>query len=263
MSIDELEAVTHVAPPKELPLVILKDAVKLLNLPPGGVGAQGATEALVQSVATRCNEWADRIVKARDGLSTASTSGRSDRGAPGRTRRGTQGARGGRVVNNLKARNTVGKLNKVDLTKEQLAKAAGGNTVLKWVEDALAAAAHINDVVGYLREAVDVFGPDEPASIDANALRGEMLQLFRADEPVDAAKVAALKATAEDLRRRFAEAAVAAHQRDRLGNAGDERKRQPPRGTRLRGPAEAVGHRPAAGRKVCESAAEARRARHV
>ena len=224
MSIDELEAVTHVAPPKELPLVILKDAVKLLNLPPGGVGAQGATEALVQSVATRCNEWADRIVKARAALSD----GINVWGAQiveHQVERAAALKALEDVVNNLKARNTVGKLNKVDLTKEQLTKAAGGNTVLEWVEDALAAAAHINDVVGYLREAVDVFGPDDPSSIDANALRGEMLQLFRSDEPADAAQVAALKATAEDLRRRFADAAVAAHQRDRLGIAGDERKR--------------------------------------
>ena len=146
MSIDELEAVTHVAPPKELPLVILKDAVKLLNLPPGGVGAQGATEALVQSVATRCNEWADRIVKARAAL----TDGINVWGAQIVEHQAERAAALKAledVVNNLKARNTVGKLNKVDLTKEQLTKAAGGNKVLEWVEDALAADAHINDVV--------------------------------------------------------------------------------------------------------------------
>ena len=58
----------------------------------------------------------------------------------------------------------MGKLNKINLTKEQLAKATGGNKVLEWIEDATAADAHIDDVVGYLREAVDVFGPDDPSS---------------------------------------------------------------------------------------------------
>ena len=224
MSLDELEAVTHVVPPKELPLVILKDALKLLGLPPGGVGAQGATEALVQSVATRCNELADRIVKARAAL----TDGVSIWGAQiveHQAERAVALKALEDAVNNLKARNTVGKLNKVDLTKEQLGKAANGGKVLEWIEGTLAAAGHISDVVGYLREAVDVFGPDDPSSVDANSLRAEVLELFRSDAPTDPAKVAALKANAEDLRRRFAAAAVAAHERDRLGIGGDERKR--------------------------------------
>ena len=53
------------APPKELPLIVLKEAVKLIDLPPGSVSATGASEALVQSVATNCITYADRIVKAR------------------------------------------------------------------------------------------------------------------------------------------------------------------------------------------------------
>ena len=93
------------------------------------------TEALVQSVATRCNEWADRIVKARAAL----TDGINVWGAQiveHQVERAAALKALEDVVNNLKARNTVGKLNKIDLTKEQLAKAAGGNTVLEWVEDA-------------------------------------------------------------------------------------------------------------------------------
>jgi hypothetical protein len=224
MGLDDLEGVTHIAPPKELPLLLLKDAVKLLDLPPGAVGAQGATESLVQSVVTHCSEWADRIVKGR----TALSDGINVWGAQiieHQPERAAALKAFDVVVGNLKARNTVGKLNKVDATKDQLTKAADGKKVLAWIEDAVAANAHIADVIGYLREAVEVFGSDDPMTIDANSLRGEILELFRSDVPPDAAKVASLKASGEDLRRRFADAAVAAHERDRLGVQGDERKR--------------------------------------
>ena len=225
LSFDDLESVTHVAPPKELPLVALKDAVKLIDLPPGAVGAQGATEALVQSVATNCATLGDRIVKARSALSD----GINLWGAQvveNQSERSVALKAIDDVVNNLRARNTVGKLNKLDLTKEQLSRADGGKQVLRWVEAAVAASAHVSDVVAYLRESVDVFGASDPISVDATALRGELLEVFRSGSPTDAGKVAALKAHGDDLRRRFAEAAVAAHKRDRLDGAGDDRKRR-------------------------------------
>ena len=65
MSLDDLEKLSHVAPPKELPLTILKDVVKVLDLPVGAVGAQGATEQLVQQIAIKCNEYIDRVIAAK------------------------------------------------------------------------------------------------------------------------------------------------------------------------------------------------------
>ena len=81
-------------------------------------------------------------------------------------------------------------------------------------------------MVSYLREALDVFGAEDPISVDAAAMRGELLELFRTDQAPDPGAVATLKAHAEELRRRYAEAAVAGHERDRLDGAGDERKRR-------------------------------------
>jgi hypothetical protein len=225
LGLDDLQAVTHVAPPKELPINILKEAVKLVDVAPGAVTATGATEALVQSVATNCATYADRIVRARSALGD----GIIVWGAQiieNQTERSAKLKAFEDAVNNLKARNTVGKLNKLDLTKEQIAAAAEGKKVLSWVEATKHTEQHISDVVAYLREAVDVFGAHDPISVDATAHRNELLELFRTDKEPDAAKVATLKAAAEDLRRRFAEAAVASHNRDRLDGAGDERKRR-------------------------------------
>ena len=225
MGLDDLEAVTHVAPPKELPLAMLKDAVKLIDLPPGAVGPTGASEALVQQVATSCATYSDRIVKARsilgDGINLWGAQVIENQAERGVALRALDDA-----VNNLKARNTVGKLNKLDLTKDQIAKANEGREVLAWIDSASAAAGHVADVVVYLREAVDVFGAADPISVDAASLRSDLLELFRTGALVDAAKVASLKAVGEDLRRRFADAAVAAHHRDRLDGAGDDRKRR-------------------------------------
>ena len=225
MSFDDLEAVTHVAPPKELPLAILKDAIKLIDLAPGAVAANGASEVLVQQVATNCATFSDRIVKVRsiigDGINLWGAQVIEHQAERGVALRALDDA-----VNNLKARNTVGKLNKLDLTKEQISKAKDGTRVLAWIEGASAAFSHVADVVTYLREAADVFGATDPASVDAALLRSDLLELFRTGAPVDPAKVASIKTRSEDLRRRFAAAAVAAHHRDRLDGAGDDRKRR-------------------------------------
>ncbi len=225
MNLDELQRVTHVAPPKELPLVLLKEAVKLIDLPPGAVGQQGANEALIHSVATKCAELSDRIVTARaaisDGVNVWGAQVIEHQAERSAALKALEDA-----VNNLKARNTVGKLNKLDLKQDQIDRAVAGKTVLQWVEAATAAAGHVADVVSYLREALDVFGAEDPISVDAATLRGELLELFRTDDAPDPGAVATLKAHAEELRRRYADAAVAGHERDRLDGAGDERKRR-------------------------------------
>jgi hypothetical protein len=225
MNLDDLNAVTHVAPPKELPINTLKDSVKLIDVPPGAVGVNGATEALVQAVATNCATFSDRIVKVRTVLGDGITVWGAQV-IENQTEKSTSLKAFDELVNNLKARNTVGKLNKLDATKEQIAGAAAGKAVLLWVEATKAAESHIADVVAYLREACDVFGANDPISVDATALRSDILNLFRGSKEPDSAKVSSLKASAEELRRRFTDAAVDAHKRDRLDGAGDDRKRR-------------------------------------
>lgn len=225
MGLDELEGVTHVAPPRELPLVILREAVGLIGLPTGSVASTGANEALVQQVVSACEGYVERIVKARgvlvDGLTVWGAQVVEHQAERSAALKAMEEA-----VNNLRARNTVGKLNKLDLTREQLDAAGRGREVLGWVEDAAHAAHHVSDVTGYLREATEVFGEEHPISQDARALRTELLELFRGERAPEGRQISVLKARGEDLRRRFADAAVEAHGRDRLDGAGDERKRR-------------------------------------
>ena len=225
MSLEEFESLTHVAPPQELPLAILKKAIGLVDIPAGHVGPLGANAALVQSVATNSAGYADRIARARaaltDGITVWGAEVLQNAEERSRALRAFED-----VVNDLRARNTVGKLNRVDRSREQIAAARDGRGALDWIEKASDSAAHLADVVAYLREASDAFGKQDLISVDAEALRSEILGLFRSDDPPDRASAGALRQSGEHLRQRFAEQAISAHERDRLDGAGDERKRR-------------------------------------
>ena len=225
MSLEELESITHVAPPQQLPLTVLKEAIGLVDIPAGHVGPLGADPPLVQSVATNSTLYAGRIAKAQASLSDGITVWGAEvlEHVDERSRAVRAFAD---VVNDLRARNTVGKLNRLDRTREQIAAARDGRRALDWIENAAEVAAHLADVTAYLREAVEAFGNDDPVSIDASALRSDILALFRTDGPPDRSTAGALRASGEQLRQRFAEQVVAAHSRDRLDGAGDDRKRR-------------------------------------
>jgi len=224
MRLEELEAFGHIAPPKELPLTVLRDAVKLIGLPPGAVGARGANEALVQAVATNATGYATRIVNALGQVNT----GVQLWGAEiieHQEERAKRLRSFESLVSDLANRNTVGKLNRLDLDRGKLTEAKKGRETLLWVEAAITTTQHLSDVVAYLREADDVFGPTDPNHGDVTALRDDMLALFRTGEEPDTTKAASLKQDGERLRDLYRAAAVAAHERDRLDGAGDERKR--------------------------------------
>jgi hypothetical protein len=131
-----------------------------------------------------------------------------------------------RLLEDIRNRNTVGKLNKLQLDRGTLAGARDGLAELGLVEAAIRARVHLSDTVEYLERAVEVFGSSDERSQDAAAWRREVLGLFRSPTSPDPQRVAAIRADGEDLRRRFAEEAARAHERDRLDVAGDERKRQ-------------------------------------
>ena len=225
MDLEEIESVTHVARPRELPIQILREAIRLVDIPLGHVRAEGADKPLVENVGTRCIKYLERIAAARgsliDGIHVWGADVLEHRSERSKALHALE-----EVVKNLRARNTVGKLNKLDLSRQQIAAAAAGKKALKWIEDAAAAGGHVADVTAYLREAVDVFGSNHAISATAADLRTDLLGLFRSDGPPDAGQAGVLKATGEELRHRFAQEAVTAHNRDRLDGAGDERKRQ-------------------------------------
>lgn len=225
MPLGELAGFTHLAPPKGIPIVTLKAVARLLGLAEGIVHVGGVNEGGVQQLLQQQAELLRRVVEARAKVAQGVTLW----GAPiidEIEKRDRQLGDLQKILENVKARTSVGKMNRLELPPGELDHASVGRAQLGWLEGAFRAREHLSPVVEYLREAVDVFGDAHSLSADARALRAEMLDLFRAEAEIENSRVAKLNTAAKDLSRQFADEAARAHARDRLDGAGDERKRQ-------------------------------------
>lgn len=233
MPLDALAGFTLLAPPKGIPVVTLKAVAKLLGLAEGIVHASGVGEAGVQQLLQQQAEILKGVVEARAKLAQGVTLWGSqviDETDKRERQLGNLQA----LLENVKARNSVGKMNRLELPPQDLDDATTGRDQLDWLEDAFRAREHLSPAVEYLREASDVFGEDHPLCVDARALRAEILKLFRSDAEIENARVAKLNTAAKDLSRRFVAEAAQAHARDRLDGSGDERKRQIVEGEAMR-----------------------------
>lgn len=225
MGIEELGAFSHIAPPKTLPILQLREVATLLGIAEGTIPDRGVSPEHVTQILDKTESMLGRVVdaqtKIQDGLVLW--------GAPVVERIDERDRRLGslkKILENVKARNTVGKLNKLDLEPDQLSEAKKGKAELVWIDAASAAREALASSVEYLIAAVGVFGEDHDLSKEAEALRTEILAPFRRDESPSARQLSELRAAGEDLRKRFKEEAARAHARDRLDAQGDERKRQ-------------------------------------
>jgi hypothetical protein len=230
MSIDELTAFSFLAPPKHLPVIQLKALVKLLGLPEGIVKDQGVTTDGVIQILDRVESMLQRAVGAR----TAVQGGVQLWGALILEQPEERDKRLGALqdlLQGIRARNTVGKMNKLDTPPSAIDAAVSGVQELDRVDGALAARVHLSGMVEYLREAVEVFGDEADLSKEAKTYRDHVLDLFREVDGPDKAAVAKARTSGEGLRKSFADEAVRAHTRDRLDTAGDEQKRRILEGT--------------------------------
>jgi hypothetical protein len=224
MPLDELVEFTHLAAPAALPTDTLAAAAELLGLPPGSVPSTGATVVLVSDLGTRATELATRVVEAERVLAEGIglwgddlvdlVDERQARVAALRT-----------VIEDIKARNSVGKLNKLAVEDEAIARAKAGKAELTRIELLQKTASKLGDVTSYLRQAVDCFGAEFPASVDALALRADVLATLAADE-IDTAAVSTLLTRGEDIRKQFITAARSFYRHSFLDAAGDKQKQQ-------------------------------------
>lgn len=223
--LDELAAFSHLAPPKGIPIVTLREIVKLIGLGEGIVHEVGVREDGVKAILARQADLLTQLVESTSKL----TSGSALWGAQvidqveerSKRLRVLQS-----VLEDVKARNSVGKMNRFELSPEILDGARKGRAELEWLQSAFAAREHLSPNVEYLREAVEVFGDQHELSRDAVELRNHIKELFVSNEPLANAQVGKLNSAARDLVRRFAEEAARSHARDRLDGEGDEMKRR-------------------------------------
>ena len=131
MTSDELAGLSHIAPPKPSPIVLLRDVAVLLELGKGAVPDSGADEALVRQVHTAGQTLLGRVAQARSTV----TNGVSLWGAlvvDQQTERDARLESLQRLLENVLARNSVGKLNKLNADSGSVSAARDGLDELKW-----------------------------------------------------------------------------------------------------------------------------------
>jgi hypothetical protein len=224
MSLDDLVEFTHLAPPTALPTDRLGSAAELLGMPPGSLPAGGVSTALVSDFGSRATDLLGRVVDAErvlaDGVELWGTQlvdlldERQSRLAALRA-----------LAEDVKARNSVGKLNKFSLEDEAITEARAGKVELARLELLQKAASKLDGSASYLREAVACFVEGTAATADALALRDEMIDALTAPE-IDTNTVSQLASRGDDIRSQFVIAAGAYYRHAFLDSVGDKRKQQ-------------------------------------
>lgn len=222
LSLDELVAFDHLAPPTSVPVTELRRVASLLGVNPAAIPDTGATDREVRELLTAAAAMLDRVEKVRaavaDGVELWGE--RLFDLVDERLRRLDDLKR---FLVDLRARNTSGKMNTLDVTAT-LPDAEAGREELVADEDLLAVRDRLTSVAEYLREAQGVFGSGIPESADALSLRTEVVDLLERGAPVDGAAVARLRSSAEDLRARMVDLASRSYRHDHLDAVGDRRK---------------------------------------
>lgn len=222
MSRDELEQLTHIAPPKALPIVALRDAAGLLDIAPGAIPDSGPTEAVVEQILDKTQSYLNRVLEADQQVSDGVLVWGAHAIDHQQERRGRlAGLR--TVLEDLKGRDSVGKMNKLAIESEALEVARRGKEELEWTEGIVKARNHLTSLQ-YITDAQAAFDQADPFADAASDLRSEVLAVFAGDK-VDPAAVSAVKGKAEKLKARYRDEAEHAHQRDRLDAAGEKHKK--------------------------------------
>lgn len=222
MSLEELEQLTHLAPPKALPIRALRDLATLLDLPPGAFPESGATEATVAQILDRAQSYMDRVVDAEQSIANGVVVWAAhviDHQQERRAR--LEHLR--EVLADAKSRNSVGKMNKLALDAGTIAAAQRGKLELLRTE-AIVKARHHLSALQYVMDAEAAFGESDPRAEEAAALRTEVRAIFAVEE-IDMAAVAAARGKVERLKARYRDDAERAHLHDRLDAQGEQHKK--------------------------------------
>lgn len=230
MAVDELEQISHVTPPKATSVTVLRDIARVVGVNPNEVPPQGANEQLVPRLVTAAQQLLDRVMRARDAV----IDGVNIWGAEvidQKTERQARLEDLQRLLDDLRNRTSVGKLNKIVVDADALARAQRGVAELEYIEAVADAEKRLEPSIAYLREARAAFDAADDLKDEAELLRTRVLDVFAPDSAPEPNVVATLVQDAERLRGRYTDQAARAHQQHRLDAAGEQVKRQVREGT--------------------------------
>ena len=206
--VDELVELEHVAPPASLPVVQLRRVAQLLGLAPGVVG-----ESLEDSEVTTLVTNAERMYEHASTLESRMLNNPQLWGVnvfDSVEERLARLADVRRVVDDVRHRNSTGKMRNVKFGDDTLTAANSGARELKHGVDVLKAVERIEPVIGYLQEAGRIHGDADPLHADAEALRQRVVKLLIA-ETIDMSAAQQIASAADTLRSRYAAEATHAH----------------------------------------------------
>lgn len=222
-SLEQLSSFDYLAAPRALPLAQLRGLARLLGVAEGAITERGAEEAQVRELLTQANNLLRRTNDALAALANhLQFWGEQLFDLP--EERGERLAALKSLLEDVRNRNSPGKMNSFDPGPAGLVAAQAGKSELDHVEEVLAARDRLASTADYLREAAQVFGSAIGESTDAEALRADMLALLRGPGPIDPARVVSLHRAGDELKERFVALAARSYRHDHLDAAGDARK---------------------------------------
>ena len=226
--LDDLERISHVAPPTGLDIATLRRVAQLVGVTPGAV-----TENLEPDIVAQ-------LLNGATSLDTAGADGKNlvveNPRLWGEELFDDPAARAGRidallaVSSDMKERKTVGKMRHVAFTDEQLSAAELGSRELQRVKQLKSVYDRLRPATDYLSTASSILGEADPFDADADALRTRLRDVLRADA-IDMTVAASISTDADQLKSKYRRFAVDAHNHDRLDGAGDHAKQALVHGT--------------------------------
>ena len=129
------------------------------------------------------------------------------------------------VVADVRTRNNVGKLKRLNLDQAKLDAAAEGRKELARVDELRRVNDQFSPIVRYLEDAGNVLGANDPYAEEATHARAQLRDVLRAPA-LDKNAAAAARRAAEDLRVQYRTFAVERHTAERLPASGDTEKQE-------------------------------------
>jgi len=224
MSVDDLEGFTQIAPPRATPVNTLREVAAIYNVNPQSIGESGLNDETLSALLQSVGVAYDQAIVARDAIAERTL-------LWGEVIFDQPDERAKRLgsfidlIEDLRGRNSIGKMNRFSAASERLAAATEGKAELESITAILKAKDRLTEQAEYLMKASEFFGFGFELSIEAEDLKDEVLDIVRIGNEVDQQKIVDLSNRCDQLKSSFAEAAERSYRHAHLDAQGDQRKR--------------------------------------
>lgn len=225
LPIGEVVNFKHVERPRDLPLAALQELFDLVGVPKGLIVDAAKRDEAVTQLQGRVAELVNKVVLAQSRLDDLVLWGKpilsEKESADWRQRLTSHKA----FLESLQAFNTEGKLKNFKYEVADVSAQKSGLELVREVEELVELVQQVGPMASYLGKAEAVLDADDAWVSDVRAKRGELLaKLTSPEHRADRSFQRALSQTLGDLKSRYQDTYVAAHQCARLGANEEKRK---------------------------------------